>query len=106
MQFLHQEPNPPAEIKRLYRARGYTGFILQKGKVNGRGALPLYNFVKVSSGDTRLVQWNYEKYLVGRDGRVHGRYGSKKQAIELKPDIAALLAPVEEGANSAAAARA
>jgi hypothetical protein len=124
------KPAPPAKVKRLYRARGFTGelqawhvvcrhvnrpgtlstiivgagVILQKGNCNGRRALPLYDFLKVSSGDTRKIAWNYTKFLVGRDGRAHGRFPAKVTTISLAPDVEKLLATGADGADSGHAA--
>ena len=76
-----------------------AGVILEKGDCNGRRALPLYNFLKVSSGDTRKIAWNYTKFCLGRDGRVHGRYPPRAPVISLAPEIEKLLAAGAEGAD-------
>jgi glutathione peroxidase len=43
--------------------------------VNGAGRHPLYAFLTsapgVAAGD---IQWNFEKFLIGRDGKVLKRY--------------------------------
>lgn len=34
---------------------------MDKVKVNGRGACPVYNFLKHSSGDLHPIPWNYSE---------------------------------------------
>jgi len=38
------------------------------------------------------IGWNFEKFLIGRDGRPYKRYGEPIQSIALIPDIEKLLA--------------
>ncbi len=55
LQFGAQEPGTNAEIKAFAAARGFTGagaMLMDKIDVNGANASPVYNFLKVASGDT------------------------------------------------------
>lgn len=70
-QFMFQEPGSDAEIAAFCSANyGVTFPLLAKGKVNGRGATPLYReLVKAedAKGEAGKVHWNFEKFVIGRD---------------------------------------
>ena len=41
---------------------------------------------------TKNLRWNFEKFLVGRDGKTIGRYPTAKPAADLEPEIIKALA--------------
>lgn len=43
--------------------------MFSKIEVNGDGAAPLYAWLRESTGGAD-ISWNFEKFLVGRDGQV------------------------------------
>lgn len=47
---------------------------MDKVKVNGKDAHPVYKFLKQQTG-TWVVTWNFQKWLVGPNGTVEGRCG-------------------------------
>jgi glutathione peroxidase-family protein len=96
-QFGAQEPGSPTEIASFCKLDyGVTFPLLAKQDVNGPGRSDLYKYLVGSEiGDGAEIRWNFEKFLVGRDGRVIGRYPSK-----VAPDSAELLAAID-GALSA-----
>jgi glutathione peroxidase len=47
--------------------------MFSKIEVNGDGACELYQWLRESTGGDD-VQWNFEKFLVGRDGTVIERF--------------------------------
>ena len=55
--------------------------------VNGANRHPVYQFLIGDGGD---IEWNFEKFLVGRDGRVLKRYppATKPQDSGVMQDIA------------------
>lgn len=58
-----------------------------KTEVNGSKADPLYEWLKDSQPGImglKRIKWNFEKFLVGRDGKVKGRWASttKPDALE------------------------
>ncbi|MEU8759302.1 glutathione peroxidase [Streptomyces sp. NPDC048659] len=73
-QFAGQEPGTAEEIGTFCSATyGVTFPLLEKTDVNGAGRHPLYaELTKVAdaSGEAGDVQWNFEKFLIGRDGTV------------------------------------
>ncbi|MDP5226510.1 MULTISPECIES: glutathione peroxidase [Arthrobacter] len=99
-QFAGQEPGEDAEIAEFCRLNyGVTFPLTAKSKVRGKEQHPLYHeLVKFKHGILPgIVKWNFEKFLVGRDGTVVERFGSKTE-----PDDAALLTAVESALAEAA----
>ncbi len=62
--------------------------MFEKVHVVGKQATPLYRDLAEASG--QAPQWNFHKYLIGRDGRLIAGYGSKTA-----PDDPALVAAIE-----------
>lgn len=88
-QFGAQEPGSEAEIKQFCEVNYGVDFPLtSKVDVNGPGADPLYKWLRSESGGAD-VQWNFEKFLVGKDGKVLQRYSPKTvpEDKQLKADI-------------------
>jgi glutathione peroxidase len=82
-QFGGQEPGTDAEIKQFCSSKYAVTFpMFDKIEVNGANRHPLYVMLagKESpfAGD---IGWNFTKFLIGRDGKILNRYGSK-----VKPD--------------------
>ncbi len=77
-QFGAQEPGKPEEIVSFCRINyGVTFPLLEKQDVNGAQRSPLYAWLVQSPvGGSSDVKWNFEKFLVGRDGAVLGRWRS------------------------------
>ncbi|HQY61228.1 MAG: glutathione peroxidase [Myxococcales bacterium] len=78
-QFLGQEPGSEAEIASFCSATYGVDFpLLAKQDVNGASRSPLYQFlVGSSAGGGADIGWNFEKFLVGRDGGVLKRFSPK-----------------------------
>lgn len=76
--FRSQEPGTEAEIKRFCELRYKVSFpMMSKVKVLGPGKHPLYRWLTENAPEKGEVGWNFEKFLVGKDGAVAGRYPSK-----------------------------
>lgn len=89
-QFGAQEPGTEAEIKAFCSTNYRVTFPLtSKIEVNGEGAHPLYKWLKQATGGAD-IQWNFEKFLIGKDGRIINRYSPKTV-----PEDAALRADIE-----------
>ena len=77
-QFGEQEPGSADEIATFCSTTyGVTFPMTEKIEVNGDGRHPLYQeLTKVADAEGRDgdIQWNFEKFLVGRDGNVIARY--------------------------------
>ncbi len=71
-QFGAQEPGTPQEIKDFTKTKYDVDFtLLEKQEVNGPNRSPLYQFLVGEGAD---IQWNFGKFLVGRDGQVVARF--------------------------------
>ena len=94
-QFAGQEPGSPEEIASFCRMNYGVDFpLLEKQKVRGKGKSALYQYLVASPlADGDEVSWNFEKFLVGPDGVVLGRYRSRTAPDDpaLKSDIEAAL---------------
>ena len=51
---------------------------------------PIYGFLK-SEGKVGEIGWNFEKFLVGKDGHVAKHFAETVQPSQLEKDIADLL---------------
>ena len=71
--FGGQEPGTEAEIKTFCTSRFSVTFpMFSKIKITGGDKHPV--FATLAAGTD--VQWNFEKFLIGKDGRLIARYGS------------------------------
>ncbi|KAI5820223.1 glutathione peroxidase [Pyronema omphalodes] len=79
-QFGGQEPGTDEEIKTFCQTNYGVKFqLMKKVEVNGDKADPLWEFVKKERpglAGMKRVKWNYEKFLIGRDGKVVDRWAS------------------------------
>ncbi len=93
-QFLFQERDSADKIASFCSTTyGVTFPLFGKLKVNGRGRHPLYSeLTKVpdASGKAGRVKWNFEKFLISRDGEVIGRFRTP-----VKPDAPEIVQAIE-----------
>nr|CAA9265010.1 Glutathione peroxidase @ Thioredoxin peroxidase [uncultured Armatimonadetes bacterium] len=87
--FGQQEPGSNTEIKTFCSTKYRTTFDLF-GKVSVKGAdqAPLYRYLTSKGTNPKYggdVEWNFAKFLVGRDGQVVGRFPAGKDP--LAPDV-------------------
>jgi glutathione peroxidase len=77
-QFGEQEPGTPEEIKTFCSTNYDVTFPLsEKIEVNGNGRHQLYEQLTPTAdpeGHAGDIRWNFEKFLVSRDGEILGRY--------------------------------
>jgi glutathione peroxidase len=77
-QFAGQEPGTPEEIQQFCSATYGTTFPLtEKLDVNGRHSHPLYQWLTQTpdaDGAAGEVEWNFEKFLISRDGEIVARF--------------------------------
>ena len=91
-QFGGQEPGSAEEIQSFCKLNYGVSFpLLQKQEVNGAARSPLYqSLVSSPAGGGQDIKWNFEKFLVGRDGAVLARFPSK-----VAPEDPALISAIE-----------
>ena len=63
---------------------------MSKVDVNGDKEAPLYKFLKAHAESKDDVKWNFEKFIVSKDGTVVGRFGTKT-----KPDAEEVVSVIE-----------
>ncbi|MFF0159920.1 glutathione peroxidase [Streptomyces sp. NPDC005263] len=94
-QFLGQEPGSAEEIAEFCSATyGVTFPLTEKAEVNGEGRHPLYDRLvgfADAEGHSGDIRWNFEKFLIGRDGEVVARFSPQTE-----PESAELVAAVEK----------
>jgi glutathione peroxidase len=92
--FGHQEPGTNSQIKTFCTSKYDVTFpMFSKISVKGDDMAPLYQFLtrqKTAPKPAGNVSWNFEKFLVGRDGDVIARFTPKT-----KPDNKELVAAVQ-----------
>lgn len=69
-QFGGQEPGSDSDIKQFCNTMNVTFDLAAKIDVNGEGAHPIYKYLKLSAKDNRDIDWNFEKFLVDREGNI------------------------------------
>ncbi len=94
-QFGHQEPGSEAEIADFCETNFGVSFpMFAKVEVNGPGAHPLYHWLtgERPGEDGPDIEWNFAKFLIGRDGAILARYSPQTLPADLGPDIEKALA--------------
>jgi glutathione peroxidase len=91
--FGGQEPGSELEIKSFCSSKYGASFpLFSKVTVLGQAKDPVYRFLVGQSGGAE-VRWNFEKFLINRQGKVVGRFPSSvsPESPELKAAIEAAL---------------
>jgi glutathione peroxidase len=96
--FGAQEPGTEEEIKEFCSTKFDVTFpMFAKITVKGPDKHPLYAWLTSGGGNASLageVAWNFEKFLIGKDGAIVGRFTSKvdPMSAELVSAVEAALA--------------
>jgi len=92
--FMGQEPGSDKEIKEFCTLRYKVTFpMFSKISVTGSDQHPLYRFLTNKKTNPEFggdITWNFNKFLISRDGKILGRFGSKD-----KPDDAVVISAIE-----------
>jgi glutathione peroxidase len=84
--FGQQEPGTNEEIKNFCYTKYSLSFpLFSKISVKGDDKHPLYRYLTEQSPVPGEVEWNFQKYLVDRSGKVVARYHHRTKP--LSPDI-------------------
>ncbi|MBB5015757.1 glutathione peroxidase [Rehaibacterium terrae] len=87
--FMGQEPGTEEEIREFCTLTYGVKFpMFEKVHVKGREATALYRRLAAETG--QAPAWNFHKYLIDREGRVVGSFGSRTA-----PDDAGLVGEIE-----------
>ncbi len=90
--FLKQEPGTDEEIKEFCSLNYNVTFpMFSKIRVrSGKDQDGLYNYLtseKTNPGFDGKIEWNFQKYLVDKTGKVVKKYNPKITPEEIEPDI-------------------
>lgn len=95
--FGGQEPGTPDEIKAFCTSKYDVTFpLMEKVHVKGSEKCPLY--VALTGKDSKFpgeITWNFNKFLIGRDGQLLNRFNSP-----VKPEDPKLVKAVEDALGS------
>jgi len=92
--FGQQEPGTDSEIQQFCKANYGVEFdMFSKVEVLGRGKVALYDYLTSKSSNPKFsgeIKWNFEKFLVGRNGEILGRFSS-----EIEPESQQVMSAIE-----------
>ena len=93
--FMKQEPGTNEEIQSFCKLNyGVTFPLLEKMDVKGKGQHPLYAYLTSKKTNPEFggkISWNFNKFLISRDGQIVNRFGSR-----VKPDNPDLTGAIEQ----------
>jgi glutathione peroxidase len=93
-QFKGQEPGTAEDIRKFCTSNYSVTFpLMAKVEVNGPGACDLYKHLKaldVKPKGPGEITWNFEKFVIGRNGQVVARFQPKTT-----PDAAEVVSTIE-----------
>ncbi|MFM7136705.1 MAG: glutathione peroxidase [Planctomycetota bacterium] len=89
--FGAQEPGTDEQIKEFCTSKYDVTFpMFSKITVKGAGRPKLYEVLTTTADPAGDIGWNFEKFLIGKDGKVAGRFKTR-----VAPDDAALVSAIE-----------
>lgn len=81
--FMGQEPGTNEEIKEFCSIEYNVTFpMFEKISVKGQDKHPLYRFLTEKETNPDFageISWNFNKFLIGRDGKILARFGSRTE---------------------------
>ncbi|KAF7845800.1 hypothetical protein BT93_L0626 [Corymbia citriodora subsp. variegata] len=90
-QFGNQDPDSDEKIQEFCSLKYGVGFpVLAKTDVNGSNAEPVWEWMKGEKPGLmglKRIKWNFEKFLISKDGKVVGRWASLTDPKSLEADI-------------------
>lgn len=91
-QFLSQEPGSNEEIQKFCKLTYGVDFpVFAKVDVNGDLAIPLYQWLTSLENFSGKISWNFNKFLINKNGQVVKRFGSRDKPESIEKDIKPLL---------------
>jgi glutathione peroxidase len=92
--FMSQEPGTNEEIQSFCKLNyGVTFPLFEKVAVKGSGQHPLFTYLtskKTNPEFSGKISWNFNKFLISRDGQIVNRFGSRDT-----PDNKELISAIE-----------
>ena len=95
-QFCDEEPGSAAEIAAFYVGQHKlpASSLMERADVNGPHTQDVYKFLRSAErgGKGQAIEWNFTKFVVGRDGQVVKRFGQAVKPDALDQQLPAWLA--------------
>lgn len=95
-QFGAQDPGTDGEIAEFCQVNYGVSFpMMGKIDVKGPTAHPLYKWLSAQAPGllgSKVIKWNFTKFLIGKDGQVIKRYAPTDKPADLARDVEAALA--------------
>lgn len=86
--FMKQEPGTNEEIQEFCRINYGVSFpMMAKISVKGADIHPLYRYLTDKDTNPEFggkISWNFNKFLIGREGDIIGRFASKTNPMDSK----------------------
>jgi glutathione peroxidase len=90
-QFMGQAPEGIEEYHNICTTRfGITFKQFGKIEVNGKNEIKLYSYLKSQTGG-KNIGWNFEKFLIDKEGNIVKRFISADKPEKIAPEIEKLL---------------
>lgn len=93
--FMGQEPGTEEEIQNFCSTKYNVSFpLFSKVKVKGDEKTELYKYLtskETNSGFEGEIEWNFQKFLVDKNGKVVKRYSPKSTPAEIEKEIESFL---------------
>lgn len=88
-QFGYQEPGNAEEIQCFVRDRKVKFDLFEKIDVNGKGAHPLYQYLKKEQGGTLFdaIKWNFTKFIIDKNGKPVERHAPNTSPKEMLKNL-------------------
>lgn len=97
--FGGQEPGTNESIKKFCTSKyGVTFPMFAKVSVKGEDCCPLYKYLTSSAENAEYggeIKWNFTKFLIGRDGKVAGRFEPRT-----RPDAEEVIRAIESALSA------
>ena len=95
-QFCSEEPGSSAEIAAFYVGKHGlpASSLMERVEVNGPQTHDVYKFLRgaaLAGAANGAIEWNFTKFLVGRDGQVRQRFGQGVKPPSLEEMLPACL---------------
>ncbi|ODV62389.1 glutathione peroxidase [Ascoidea rubescens DSM 1968] len=85
---------PSNSVSNFCQKYNITFPVMEKCKVNGKNQVGVYRYLKAQKKGPlglKLIKWNFEKFLIDKDGEVSGRFSSLYRLNKLEKNIKSLL---------------
>ena len=82
--FGSQTPESNAEVAKFCKLKyGATFPIIEKQDVIGANKTALFTWINSQKGFEKEIQWNFEKFLISKEGKILERFPSQVEPLDL-----------------------